>query len=79
MQLATKGRPALGLWTSTGYRETDVISTYRIWLIYELFRGNLTRAEFQASEAHLLSFIRERVATKPHLLFLMGDDPASGS
>ena len=40
-----------------GYCETDVISTYRIWLIYELFRGNLTCTEFQASEAHLLAYL----------------------
>lgn len=27
------------------YCETDVITTYRIWLVFELFRGALTKAE----------------------------------
>jgi len=34
------------------YCETDVVNTYRVWLRYELFRGRLTDAEFQASEDH---------------------------
>jgi predicted PolB exonuclease-like 3'-5' exonuclease len=53
------------------YCETDVISTYRVWLVYELFRGALNRAEFEASEANLLDFIRERVSAKPHLAYLI--------
>jgi predicted PolB exonuclease-like 3'-5' exonuclease len=49
------------------YCETDVVNTYRIWLRYELFRGRLTEAEYQASEACLTDFIDARVSTKPHL------------
>jgi hypothetical protein len=49
------------------YCESDVVNTYRVWLRYELFRGRLAEAEFQASEAHLANFINERGNTKPHL------------
>ena len=43
-----------------GYCETDVIGTYRVWLRYELFRGTLSRNEFEASERNLASFITVR-------------------
>jgi Predicted 3'-5' exonuclease related to the exonuclease domain of PolB len=43
-----------------GYCETDVVNTYRVWLVYELFRGTLSRPEFDASEVKLLEFMRER-------------------
>jgi len=37
-----------------------VINTYRVWLRYELFRGNLTDVAFQASESNLSGFIKAR-------------------
>jgi predicted PolB exonuclease-like 3'-5' exonuclease len=43
-----------------GYCETDVINTYQVWLRYELFRGTLSRNEFEASERNLASFITVR-------------------
>jgi hypothetical protein len=46
------------------YCESDVLNTYRVWLRYELFRGRLSDAEFQASEA---SLIKPRANAKPHL------------
>jgi len=49
------------------YCETDVANTYRIWLRYELFRGGLTLAEFEASETALAAFARAKIAEKPHL------------
>jgi 3'-5' exonuclease len=42
------------------YCESDVINTYRVWLRYELFRGRLTDAAFQASETNLREFITAR-------------------
>jgi predicted PolB exonuclease-like 3'-5' exonuclease len=36
------------------------IADYCIWLRYELFRGNLTDAAFQASESNLAEFITAR-------------------
>ena len=49
------------------YCETDVVNTYRVWLRYELFRGRLSTAAFQASELNLVEFIKARGNTKPHL------------
>jgi hypothetical protein len=37
----------------------------------ELFRGRLSDAEFQASEANLADFVKARGNTKPHLACLM--------
>ena len=42
------------------YCESDVVNTYRVWLRYELFRGRLKEAEFQASEACLVDCIKAR-------------------
>lgn len=42
------------------YCESDVVNTYRVWLRYELFRGRLTEAEFQASESCLVDYIKTR-------------------
>jgi predicted PolB exonuclease-like 3'-5' exonuclease len=53
------------------YCESDVVNTYRVWLRYELFRGRLSDAEFQASEACLIDFVKARGNTKPHLAELM--------
>jgi len=53
------------------YCESDVVNTYRVWLRYELFRGRLSHAEFEASEACLVDFIKARGNTKPHLADLM--------
>ena len=49
------------------YCETDIVNTYRVWLRYELFRGNLTPIQFQFSEQKLGEFIKARGNTKPHL------------
>jgi predicted PolB exonuclease-like 3'-5' exonuclease len=49
------------------YCESDVVNTYRVWLRYELFRGRVSEAEFQASEANLIEFVKARGNTKPHL------------
>src|SRR5215510_4667730 len=49
------------------YCETDVVNTYRIWLRYELFRGRMNDAGFEASERNLTEFINARTSTRPHL------------
>ncbi|MCX7359605.1 MAG: 3'-5' exonuclease [Alphaproteobacteria bacterium] len=54
------------------YCETDVVNTYRVWLRYELFRGGLTSAEFEASEAALRDFVQAKAAERPHLAYLAG-------
>ena len=53
------------------YCESDVLNTCRVWLRYELFRGQLSAAEFQASEANLADFVKARGHMKPHLTTLM--------
>jgi 3'-5' exonuclease len=53
------------------YCESDVVNTYRVWLRYELFRGRLSDAEYQASEAGLVDFIKGRGNAKPHLADLV--------
>jgi len=53
------------------YCESDVVNTYRVWLRYELFRGRLTDAAFQASEANLVDYVRSHVNSKPHLADVM--------
>ncbi|MGA7325400.1 MAG: ribonuclease H-like domain-containing protein [Rhodomicrobium sp.] len=50
------------------YCETDIVNTYRVWLRYELFRGRLGESEYAASEENLVTFIKAREATKPHLM-----------
>jgi len=39
------------------YCESDVINTYRLWLRYELFRGDLDADGFAASESNLAQFL----------------------
>jgi predicted PolB exonuclease-like 3'-5' exonuclease len=51
----------------SAYCECDIVSTYRVWLRYELFRGMLSRSEFEASEDNLLGYLSERLAVKSHL------------
>jgi len=53
------------------YCETDVVNTYRAWLRYELFRGNLSPKEHDQSEANLIEHIVCRRSTKQHLLNLI--------
>jgi predicted PolB exonuclease-like 3'-5' exonuclease len=41
--------------------ETDVVSTYQVWLRYELFRGTLSQDVFEASQArNLADFLKTR-------------------
>jgi predicted PolB exonuclease-like 3'-5' exonuclease len=49
------------------YCETDIVNTYRVWLRYELFRGRLTLADYEASNQALAEYLKKREDTKPHL------------
>lgn len=49
------------------YCETDIVNTYRLWLIYELFRGALTPAELRWSEIQLVEHVRRSKTGNPHL------------
>jgi 3'-5' exonuclease len=48
------------------YCQSDVLSTYRIWLRYELFRGRLTQEEFEYSDALAQSHERQPT-TRPSI------------
>jgi predicted PolB exonuclease-like 3'-5' exonuclease len=50
------------------YCETDIVNTYRLWLIYELFRGVLDQKELAWSEAQLGEYLRQHKSANPHLL-----------
>jgi 3'-5' exonuclease len=54
------------------YCEADVVNTYRVWLRYELFRRNVAKMEFDASETDLTALIGARADSKPHLQHFIG-------
>jgi len=41
--------------------------TYSVWLVYELFRGSITGAELDWSEAQIRDFVASRKSANPHL------------
>jgi 3'-5' exonuclease len=54
------------------YCETDILNTYRVWLIHELFRGAISRAEVDWSEGQLRMFVKERKSSNNHLIMSLG-------
>jgi 3'-5' exonuclease len=50
------------------YCESDVLNTYRVWLVYELFRGSISAKELDWSEAQIRDFVANRKSSNPHLL-----------
>ena len=61
------------------YCETDVVNTYRLWLSYELFRGSLTLAAYEASEAQLREFVLTNKTGNAHLMDTFGPKQTSSS
>jgi predicted PolB exonuclease-like 3'-5' exonuclease len=49
------------------YCETDVLNTYRVWLVYELFRGSITAEQLAWSEAQVREFVLTLKSASPHL------------
>jgi 3'-5' exonuclease len=50
------------------YCESDVLNTYRVWLVYELFRGAITQEQLNWSEAQIRNFfLASRKSGNPHL------------
>jgi predicted PolB exonuclease-like 3'-5' exonuclease len=49
------------------YCESDVLNTYRVWLVYELFRSSITAKELEWSEAQIRDFVANRKSSNPHL------------
>jgi predicted PolB exonuclease-like 3'-5' exonuclease len=56
------------------YCESDVLNTFRLWLIHELFRGAMSPAELDWSEEQLRIFVRGRKFSNPHLIMGLGLD-----
>ena len=42
------------------------MSTYRLWLLHELFKGAISAEEHERSELALSDFIVARIQDKPH-------------
>ncbi len=61
---ASKGAQALD--EVSAYCETDVVNTYRVFLIHELFVGSLTQETYAASEDNLRQYLFTRMSAKPH-------------
>jgi predicted PolB exonuclease-like 3'-5' exonuclease len=54
------------------YCESDVLNTYRVWLVNELFRGSITDKQLEWSEAQIREFVASRKTTNPHLCAAVG-------
>ena len=54
------------------YCESDVLNTYRVWLLYELFRGAITDKQREWSEAQIRVFAASRKTANPHLSAAVG-------
>ena len=54
------------------YCESDVLNTFRVWLVYELFRGAITDAQLAWSEAQVRDFVTTRKSNNPHLVAAVG-------
>jgi 3'-5' exonuclease len=54
------------------YCESDVLNTYRVWLVYELFRGSITASEHNWSEVQVRDFVASRKSANPHLCKAVG-------
>src|SRR5271169_2946428 len=54
------------------YCESDVLNTYRVWLVYELFRGSITAKELGWSEVQIRDFVSSRKIANLHLSAAVG-------
>ena len=54
------------------YCETDVLNTYRVWLVYELFRGAIASEQLEWSERQIREFVTNRKFSNVHLLAALG-------
>jgi 3'-5' exonuclease len=49
------------------YCESDVLNTYRVWLVYELFRGSITDKQLEWSEGQIREFVANRKTANKYL------------
>jgi hypothetical protein len=61
------------------YCESDVLNTYRVWLVYELFRGAITAKELDWSEVQIREFVASRKTTNRRLCAAIGIITGTGT
>ena len=44
-----------------------MLNTYRVWLVYELFRGSITAEQLAWCEKQMRDFVASRSSNNPHL------------
>ena len=54
------------------YCESDVLNTYRVWLVYELFRGSITAEQLAWCEKQMRDFVASRSSNNPQLRATVG-------
>jgi predicted PolB exonuclease-like 3'-5' exonuclease len=54
------------------YCESDVLNTYRVWLVYEFFRGAISGEQLAWSEGQIRDFVVNRKSANPHLCAAVG-------
>src|SRR5580692_11721557 len=54
------------------YCESDVLNTYRVWLVYEFFRGAISGEQLSWSEGQIRVFVANRKTANPHLEAAVG-------
>jgi 3'-5' exonuclease len=59
------------------YCESDVLNTYRVWLVYELFCGSITAKELDWSEAQVRDFVANCKSSTPHLRAVVDQSSSS--
>jgi 3'-5' exonuclease len=56
--------------------QIEEVARYRVWLVYELFRGSITAHELDWSEAQIRNFVGTR-KSNPHLCAAVGIEPST--
>jgi 3'-5' exonuclease len=54
------------------YCESDVLSTFRVWLVYELFRGAINAEQLAWSEGQVRDFVANRKTANSYLGAVVG-------
>jgi predicted PolB exonuclease-like 3'-5' exonuclease len=54
------------------YCESDVLNTFRVWLVYELFRGAITKEQLEWSEGQIREFVANKKMANRHLCAAVG-------
>ena len=54
------------------YCESDVLNTFRVWSVYQLFLGSITKEQLEWSEGQVREFVVSRKSTNPYLCQAVG-------